>query len=217
MIAILVAKWVADALEREGVYDLAQTVLGHPFLDLDHSLSLAQKSGESTEVLLPPSETMAEITVNLPPNGCVSRGILSRKLQLLKRRGLMDAGLVLVSEGMLQGYLNQGELDFGINELGKTLSANDDAKFRLISKAGSGDRHFSDSENFEIRDRVGEVDLSQFVDRTPMIVFATAPVEYAVAMFGSLGLKYLCVVEERSGKVVGVRRSLRSVWINANN
>ena len=28
MIAILVAKWVADALESEGVYDLAQTVLG---------------------------------------------------------------------------------------------------------------------------------------------------------------------------------------------
>lgn len=29
MIAILVAKWVADVLEHEGVYDLAQTVLGY--------------------------------------------------------------------------------------------------------------------------------------------------------------------------------------------
>lgn len=39
----MVAKWVADALESNGVYDLAQTVLGHPFLDLDHSVKLVQR------------------------------------------------------------------------------------------------------------------------------------------------------------------------------
>ena len=33
MIAILMAKWVADAISAQGVYDVAQTVLGHPFLD----------------------------------------------------------------------------------------------------------------------------------------------------------------------------------------
>ena len=189
MIAILVAKWVADALEREGVYDLAQTVLGHPFLDLDHSLSLAQRSGNLTEVLLPPLETVAEVTVTLPPDGCVSYAVLSQKLQLLKRRGLMDAGLILVSEGMLQGYLAQSELDFGINELAKALSGKDDVRFRLVGRAEES-----------------EVDLSQFVDRTPMTVYATSPVEYPVAMFGSLGLKSLCVLEEGSGKVVGVGR-----------
>ncbi|KAK8250876.1 chloride channel [Phyllosticta capitalensis] len=43
MIAILVAKWTADAISADGVYDLAQTVLGHPFLDADHALKLVQK------------------------------------------------------------------------------------------------------------------------------------------------------------------------------
>jgi chloride channel 3/4/5 len=66
MIAILVAKWVADALEREGVYDLAQTVLGHPFLDLDHSIAIVQKANKPVEVLIPPKQTMKEITVDVP-------------------------------------------------------------------------------------------------------------------------------------------------------
>jgi hypothetical protein len=44
MVAILVAKWVADAVGKEGVYDLAQNVLGHPFLDLDHSIGYIQQA-----------------------------------------------------------------------------------------------------------------------------------------------------------------------------
>ena len=192
MIAILVAKWVADALEKEGVYDLAQTVLRHPFLDLDRSLSLAQMSGDLTEVLLPPPETMAEITVNLPSDGCIPRIVLSQKLQFLRRRGLMDAGLVLASRGMLQVYLSQGELHFGVNELANSLNSTDNTKIRLLGTSEEG-----------------EVDLSQFVDRTPLTVCATAPVEYAVVMFGNLGLKYLCVVEEGSGRILGVNESFQ--------
>ncbi|KAL1646930.1 hypothetical protein SLS58_003066 [Diplodia intermedia] len=124
MIAILVAKWTADAISSEGVYDLAQTVLGHPFLDNDHALKLVQAYGTSSkstislsasydgdanpalvEVLIPPARTMEEITVEVPISNTVSSSILERKLSQLHDRGLMDAGLVLVQNGMLQGYL----------------------------------------------------------------------------------------------------------------
>ncbi|KAL1622716.1 hypothetical protein SLS54_004735 [Diplodia seriata] len=124
MIAILVAKWTADAISSEGVYDLAQTVLGHPFLDNDHALKLVQAYGTSSkptrslsasydgdvnpalvEVLIPPARTMEEITVEVPLSNTVSSSILERKLSQLHDRGLMDAGLVLVQNGMLQGYL----------------------------------------------------------------------------------------------------------------
>lgn len=57
MIAILVAKWVADALGKEGVYDVAQAVLGHPFLDLDHTLQIVQKQNALVEELIPPAQT----------------------------------------------------------------------------------------------------------------------------------------------------------------
>lgn len=48
------------------------------------------------------------------------------------------------------------------------------------------------------------LDLSGFVDRTPLTLCSKAPLEYAVEMFGKLGLRYLCVTEEGSGKLLGV-------------
>ena len=112
MIAILVAKWIADAMSKEGVYDLAQTVLGHPFLDADHSIQLVRRQNALVEQLIPPKQTMQEITVNVPPSNKFPRKVLQEKLAQLHRRGLLDAGLVLVQNGMLQGYvLLKKELD----------------------------------------------------------------------------------------------------------
>jgi chloride channel 3/4/5 len=194
MIAILVAKWVADALEREGVYDLAQTVLGHPFLDLDHATHLVQREQALVEELIPPQQTMLEITIHVPRNGCVQKHILHEKLGQLQRRGLMDAGLVLVQNGMLQGYFAEAELEFGLNELGREWPMN--APVKLL---GDGDGE--------------EADLSMFIDRTPLTICAKAPMEYAVEMFGKLGLRYLCIVEEGSGKLLGVSRCVFWLWI----
>jgi chloride channel 3/4/5 len=196
MIAILVAKWVADALEREGVYDLAQTVLGHPFLDLDHGIQLVQKERHLVEELIPPLQTMQEVTVDVPRDGLVPRQILAQKLDQLKRRGLMDAGLVLVQKGMLQGYLAEGELDFGLSFLGQAFP--EDSCVRLLGS--------------ELEER--EFDMSMFVDRTPLMICAKAPMEYAIEMFGKLGLRHLCVLEEGSGKLVGVIIKKRMVaWL----
>ena len=195
MIAILVAKWVADALEREGVYDLAQTVLGHPFLDSDHATGLVQKEKYLVEELIPPKQTMNDITVHVPKDNMVTRIILEEKLEKLKERGLLDAGLVLVQDGMLQGYLAEGELDFGLSELGGIWDRS--CKVRLL---GQGEE--------------GEFDLTAFVDRTPLTICAKAPMEYAVEMFGKLGLRHLCVVEEGTGKLVGVIIKKRLVvWL----
>ncbi len=195
MIAILVAKWVADMLEASGVYDLAQTVLGHPFLDLDHSMTLVQRHADLVEVLIPPQQTMREITVNVPSDGLVRRQLLEEKLDQLRSRGLLDAGLVLVQNDMLQGYLAEGELDFGLSSLSTVLDSpsdvdnSDDVKVRLL-----GNTHNEEA----------EFDMSKFVDRTPLTICAKSPVEYAVEMFGKLGLRHLCVTEEGSGRLVGV-------------
>ncbi|KAK1809533.1 hypothetical protein LTR12_016095 [Friedmanniomyces endolithicus] len=170
MIAIMVAKWVADALGKESVYDLAQAVLGHPFLDAEHAMGL----------------TMDEITVQVPSSNKVPRSLLEHKLEQLKERGLMDAGLVLVQNGsMLQGYLAEGELDFGLSELGQLYGA--DAEVRLLGDAEEG-----------------EFDMSHFVDRTPITVCSKAPMEYVLELFGKLGLRHLMLTEEGTGRLVGV-------------
>lgn len=185
MIGILVAKWVADSLEEHGVYDLAQVVLGHPFLDTDSGVALVQRGQYRVEQLIPAEQTMSEITVRVPSTGLVSGSMLKRKLSQLQRRGLLDAGLVLVQDEMLQGYLAQVDLVSGFRQ--HRFNFYQDFEVRLVGKAGAD-----------------ELDMSMLVDRTPLSICAKAPMEYAVVMFGHLGIRQLCVLEEKSGKLVGV-------------
>lgn len=197
MIGIMVAKWMADAMEEAGVYDLAQTVLGHPFLDPEQAMALIRTEQYLVEELIPPEQTMKEITVHVPTMGRVPRRLLVEKLSQLKRRGLMDAGLVLEQDGMLQGYIAEGELEFGLKEVGTGFEEN--ALVRLLGRA-----------------EAKEFDLSIFVDKTPLTICAKAPMEYAVEMFAKLGLRHLCVVEEGSGKLVGVIIKKRLVvWLES--
>ncbi|KAJ4296526.1 hypothetical protein N0V90_006571 [Kalmusia sp. IMI 367209] len=200
MLAILVAKWVADAISAEGVYDLAQTVLGHPFLDADAAVKVVRGQGLLVEVLVPPRQTMEEITVEIGVGeDSTDARTLREKLGLLKGRGLMDAGLVLVQKpsaampAMLQGYIPQAELEFGLTRLCPSELASD-WKVRLLG---------NQQDDGPAPDAL-EVDLTPFVDRAPLTICARAPLEYAVEMFSKLGLKYLCVTEERTGALVGV-------------
>ncbi|KAK3059870.1 hypothetical protein LTS18_009878, partial [Coniosporium uncinatum] len=215
------------------VYDLAQTVLGHPFLDLDHAMEIVRKQPEPilVDALLPPEHTMREITVHVPRSNKVPRCVLAEKLDQLHARGtystdvssplarseclevdtdthttgLMDAGLVLVQSHaptsdshnpVLQGYLAEGELEFGLHSVGAIYG--EDVDVRLLG---------------DVQEE-GEFDLSMFVDRTPPTISASAPVEYLVEMFGKLGLRHVCVVEEGTGRLVGVVIKKRLVaWL----
>lgn len=186
MIAILVAKWTADAIGRDSVYDLSQALLGHPFLDVEHTTQIVQKQGRAVAALIPPKQTMDEITVEVPSSNRVARRTLQQKSDQLRARGLMDAGLVLVQNGgLLQGYLAQSELDFGLERL--QYLDDDDLQVRLLGEA-----------------QAEEPDMSHYVDRSPLTISAIAPLEYAVEMFGKLGLRHLMVTEEGTSRLVGV-------------
>ena len=110
---------------------------------------------------------------------------------------------------MLQGYISQGELEFGLEKLctprSPTLLDNHhhhhppqtaEAEFQVRLLSHPNDPSPSPD--------TLEADLSSFVDRTPLTLCRKAPLEYAVEMFSKLGLRYLCVVEEGSGALVGV-------------
>jgi len=187
MVAILTAKWVADAITPDGVYDLAQHLLGHPFLDAEHALSKVQlareQSSGTVQELIPPAQTMEEITIQTGPHYRVSRETLRSKLSQLKARGLLDAGLVLVNDrGICHGYLPEAELEFALQAEAETETG---------------------AEPAVVIDLLEGV-FAEFVDRTPLTVSAKAPIEYAVEMFGKLGLRYLVIVEEETAQVVGL-------------
>lgn len=173
MVAILTSKWVADAISGESVYDLSQHLLGHPYLDAEHSLAKVREAGGGT--------------VHMGPTGIISKQVLHRKLAQLKGRGLMDAGLVLVNDkNICYGYLPEVELQYALTLNEHVEGANQD---------GAGDNDMADLVRGPIAD---------FVNRTPLSVPSTAPVEYAVEMFGKLGLRYLVIVEEDTARMLGV-------------
>ncbi|RMZ90704.1 hypothetical protein DV736_g2076, partial [Chaetothyriales sp. CBS 134916] len=271
MIGIMVAKWIADGLEPEGVYDRAQTVLGHPFLDLDASMALLlrgqQGKGEQVDdyenyytvkALIPPALTMQQITVAVPlDTGLVPKHVLVEKLTQLQGRGLMDAGLVLVNHdyghpdasGLPLGYIAQAELEYALGGAGAghgeasavpavvrlihpypsypgaisvgndgggmasapaTASAGMDSESPPTSTPDKDNGNGAESEGI---DRI--IDMTCFVDRTPLTLSASAPMEYAVEMFGKLGLRYLMVTDGLSGKLVGVVIKKRLVdWLD---
>lgn len=188
MVAILTSKWVADAISGESVYDLSQHLLGHPYLDAEHSLAKVREAGGGmVEDLIPPKSTMQEITVHMGPDGIISRQVLHKKLAQLKARGLMDAGLVLVNDqGICHGYLPEAELQYALTLKEHVEGANED---------GTGHDDMAD---------LVRGPISDFVNRTPLTIPSTAPVEYAVEMFGKLGLRYLVIVEEDTARVLGL-------------
>lgn len=202
MIAIMCAKWTADALSKECIYDLAQNVLGHPFLNEDEALELLVEHDVAlVEELVPPKETMHEVTVHVPRTNKISRRILEHKLESLERRGLMDGGLVLVQGDMvLQGYIAQQELEYGLREIGQAFP--EDAEARLLGHPTAIDEE-------------AEFDLSNFVDRTPVTISSKAPMELAVELFTKVGIRYLCLTEEGTGKLVGFVIKKRVVrWLD---
>jgi chloride channel 3/4/5 len=118
--------------------------------------------------------------------------VLDGKVARLRERGLLDAGLVLVREVAgserkeLLGYIAQGELVGGLARAG-----GEEVRLLRVEGGGGGDE-------------AGVTDLSPFVDRTPLSVCAQAPMEYVVELFGKLGLRYLMVMDESGGGLVGV-------------
>ena len=132
---------------------------------------------------------------------------LELKLKQLHERGLMDAGLVLTQNEMLRGYIAQSELEYGLGELAQLYPSS-----TLVKVLGSERDVVHESRDGDIEDcnvlqgpsEDSELDLCSFVDRTPFSISEKAPMEYAVEMFGKLGLGYLLITDDESGTVVGV-------------
>ena len=178
------SKWVGDYLQPHSVYSLSQALLGHPFYDYNEPPSTLFT--HTLAELIPPPHTMKEITLAVEA-GEVPLSILRERLGLLHRRGLTDAGLMLVSpEGWLRGYITQTELEYALNNL---ASFSGGTRCRMLPLPGE-----SGTPELE--------DLSVFVDRTPLMMGKGTPVEVVAEVFGKVGCRYVCIVED--GKGVGV-------------
>ncbi|EGU76479.1 hypothetical protein FOPG_12247 [Fusarium oxysporum f. sp. conglutinans race 2 54008] len=187
MIAILTAKWVADAISADGVYDLAQHLQGHPFLEAESAISKVRgfRDNEGTatvDALLPSNDNLDNDIVSVGPDYRVLTSVLQHKLSHLQHRGLSDSGLVFINDsGVCHGYISQYKLEQALQKIEKTDGVEESSDINVLEGA-----------------------LADSIDRNPMTLSAKAPLEYAVELFGKLGISYLIVTEEDTAKVVGV-------------
>ncbi|KAF5594765.1 CLC chloride channel [Fusarium pseudocircinatum] len=187
MIAILTAKWVADAISADGVYDLAQHLQGHPFLEAEGAISKVREFRDNegiatVDALLPSEDAMGNTIVSVGPDYRVLTSVLQHKLSDLENSGLTDSGLVFVNDkGLFHGYISQYKLEQALQMIEKTDGVEESCDINVL-----------------------EGTLAEAIDRSPLTLSSKAPLEYAVELFGKLGISYLVVTEEDTAKVLGV-------------
>jgi len=110
MVSILVSKWVSEAIERYGLYDLVIDLSDLPYLN-----SKTSHVFTSTFEDLCTSQSMDEGTViDISAGKQIQAHILREKVNLLKDAGARDSGFPIVKEGALVGYISASELEYAL-------------------------------------------------------------------------------------------------------
>jgi chloride channel 3/4/5 len=187
MIAILTAKWVADAISADGVYDLAQHLQGHPFLDAEAAIKKGREfrdeNGSATvDTLLPSKDAVDDAIISVGPNYRVANSVLRSKLYKLQNKGCTDSGILFIHEsGICHGYISQYKLDNVLQSIEKRHDILEPSEVHVL-----------------------EGNLAQAIDKSFISIPSKAPLEYAVELFGKLGVSYLVVIQEDTATVLGI-------------
>jgi len=110
-LAILVAKWTADAIEPNSIYDLLTNMNSYPFLDNKHKPIFTSDLAEIVPRVR--RERLIDIT-NSPKVPAVS---LRTKLELLHKAGELDGGLPIIRNEVLVGLIPAPDLEFALDNL----------------------------------------------------------------------------------------------------
>ncbi|KAI8344822.1 chloride channel [Chlamydoabsidia padenii] len=188
MISVMMAKWVADALFVEGIYDLLIDMKGLPYLE-------ARKEYIHTLTILELTEYLSTIDVDHP----VTVGNLKTKLLANASMGYgEDGGFPLLSDGnVIQGYIASQELVHAIDQLVRTF---DTSPFPLTNE------DLDDIPCYFRRRPDGASpmnDLSQYVDQAPLTINQNASMELLMELFIKLGARYVCVTHS-DGHFLGI-------------
>ncbi|ORY85584.1 chloride channel [Protomyces lactucae-debilis] len=218
MLAILVAKWVAESIQPQGIYDLLIELNDHPYLDAkSHHYQL--QNAELVD-LLPSQDIMLRTAIDVTQSSTVRASQLRQQILWSREAGLDDSGFSIVKAGELVGYIALADLSLALDLLpaqqmqfkpaGHTIDQGltDEDEFSgdmpiLIDPTVTRRPHsrppadpaapFSDVLNEASTTR--HADLTTLVDRSPLTLQCEAPLELALEMFSKLGLRYLCVLD----------------------
>ncbi|WRT68309.1 uncharacterized protein IL334_005285 [Kwoniella shivajii] len=229
MLGVLIAKTVADGLEKKGIYDLVIDLNQLPYLDQKHEYLWGSRRASSVaDKSVPILRADKQHTVRS----------LTGKLLELVRLGMADTGFpVLVKEvtangghsglglegGMssgrersclrVVGFLGMNELEHALSE----LSDEPDATLNLMPDDASTHRNRSSQMSiFSFADSFADgqwspYDLSRYIDRAPITVQMHSPLELVQQLFVKLGARQIIVTNSR-GVFQGI--VTKKNWLN---
>ncbi|KAM0562506.1 hypothetical protein ACHAPJ_002196 [Fusarium lateritium] len=181
-LAILVAKWTADAVEPNSIYDLLTSMNSYPFLDNKHKPIFTEDLAD----IVP--RIRRERLIDISSSPLVPATSLRVKLELLHRAGEVDGGLPIVRHGNLVGLIPAPDLGYALDQL------EDEATNLCLM-----DRIPSIDEDDGV---VDPTDFTPYIDPAPVALDIRSPMDLVYEMFSKLGLRYICVLKD--GKYAGM-------------
>jgi len=192
MIAVMISKWVGDAIAPRGIYESWIHFNAYPFLDNsdDNSSSIPD---------VPAAQVMTRID-DLTVITATGHTIQSLR-DLLKQHRFRGFPVIDTSrEALLLGYISRTELAYALS-LGLSQPRN-------LSE--DTEAYFSHQ---PLSDPATSLDLRPWMDQTPITLHAKASFQLTVSMFQKLGLKYVLFVER--GTLKGLLTK-KDVWYVLN-
>lgn len=185
-LAVLVAKWTADAIEPLSIYDLLTEMNSYPLLDNKIRPVFTADLGDITPRVRP--HRVIEIS-NSP---LVPAKDLRLKLERLHDAGEIDGGLPILRHGVLVGLIPAPDLEFALDK----LDDEENSLCLMVSNIA-----WQDTEEDE--ERVHDpTDFTPYIDPAPIALDIHSPMDLVFQCFVKLGLRYVCVL--RDGHYAGM-------------
>lgn len=182
-LAILISKWVADAIEPHSIYDLLTEMNSYPFLNNKHKPVFTSDLAD----IVP--RVRKERIIDITNSPVVPAASLRIKLELLHRAGELDGGLPIIRDDVLVGLIPAPDLEYALDQLpdegsGLCLMAH-------VPRIDDSDDGSPDPNDF-----------TPFIDPAPVALDIRSPMDLVYECFVKLGLRYICVL--RDGRYAGM-------------
>jgi chloride channel 3/4/5 len=111
MVSILVSKWVSEAIQKHGIYDLIINLHNHPYLNSKESHLFTSSFAD----LCTPRSTDSRHVLDITDGKHVTAVTLRERIAWLKANGSQDGGFPIVKEEALVGYIAASELLYALS------------------------------------------------------------------------------------------------------
>ncbi|KAJ1560518.1 hypothetical protein HK096_008346 [Nowakowskiella sp. JEL0078] len=174
MITVMVSKWVADSMGKDGIFDALIYFNGYPMLDSNEEFI----HNTSASVVMTKTEKLEIITA--------SDHTVDSLGELLRNSKFKGYPVVNSKEDMLLvGYAGRAELLYALVEARRRSDI-------------TGSTPCTFSEDISNYDNTALVDLRPWIDQTPTNITPRHPLNLVVELFKKLGLRYVLVTSSGS-------------------